>query len=96
MIFNGFDFNHPDFKKNGLERQRFYLSNYDKPVTEEQFVAEVKRWPRRELHNSQSRSAAASRHRYRYLVRKYGFFSPTQQPAKASYPNGTGDARATT
>lgn len=96
MIFNGFDFNHEDFKKQSLSRQRFLLSNYDKPVTEDQFVAEVKRWPRKELHHSQTRSESASRHKYRHLVRKYGFFSPTQQPAKPSYPNGTGDARATT
>lgn len=73
-MYNGFDFSHPDFKKNGRERQRFYRSNYDKPVTEEQFVAEVASWPRKEWHNSKTRSPSQSRHRYRYLVRKYGFF----------------------
>jgi len=96
MIFNGFDFEHLDFKKQGRERQRFYISNYDKPVTEEQFIAEVKKWPRKELHNSASRSASASRHKHRYLVRRYGFFTPTQQPAGASWPNGTGDVHAKT
>lgn len=92
MIFNGFDFTHEDFKKCSLNRQRFYLSNYDKPITEEQFVAEVASWPRKELHNSQSRCASAARHDYRRLVRNYGFFTPVTQPAKPSFPNGTAQA----
>lgn len=79
MIYNGFDFTHPNFKKQSIQRQRFLLSNYDKPITENQFVAEVASWPKRELRNSKSRSPSASRRKYRYLVEKYGFFKPKEQ-----------------
>lgn len=73
-MWNGFDFTHPDFKKNSLNRQRFYISNHDKPITLAQFTAEVQSWPRKELHNSQTRGGAACRDEYRRLVRNYGFF----------------------
>lgn len=69
-----FDFKHPDFKKNGKERQKYYRASHAKPVTEAEFIAEVSSWPPKDKRNSKSRGPAASRHRYRYLVRNYGFF----------------------
>ena len=69
-----FDFNDPIFLKRSVYRQSYYRHMYDKPVTEEEFIAEVESWPKKEYRNSRSRGPAQSRHQYRKLVNLYGFF----------------------
>lgn len=98
MIYNGFDFTHPDFKKTSIDRQRFLKSNYDKPVTEDEFVLAVIGWPKKDLHNSKSRSPSAARNQYRRLVRKYGFFQekPQAPPRSISNAEATGRVESAT
>jgi len=70
-----FDFDRPEFLgSQSEERKAFYRENHDKPITEEQFVAEVASWTKKPLYNSTSRGASQSRHDYRRLVKLYGFF----------------------
>lgn len=77
-----FDFDDPIFAKSCQERQKFYRENYDKPITIEQFVAEVVSWPKRKLHNSYTRSPSAARGKYKSLVEVYGFFPGGQDATK--------------
>lgn len=77
-----FDFGSDVFPKiNGSDRQKFYIENHNKPVTEDEFVAFVTSMPKRELHNSKTRSPSKARQDYRRLVERYGFF-----------PGGQGEA----
>jgi hypothetical protein len=69
-----FVFDTEHFKTQSKERQEFYKDFSSKPITEIQFVAIVRSWPKKKLHNSRTRSASSARRDYRYLVRTYGFF----------------------
>lgn len=68
-----FDFEHDDFKKQCLEKQILIKSNYDKPVTEEQFVEAINTMPKHE-HWSWGHSPSSARYQYRRLVKNFGFF----------------------
>lgn len=75
-----FDFEHPDFiKGSGIHRQKFYRENYNKPITEDQFVKEVASWPKRSRHNSHTRKPSIARLQYRRLVKNFGFFKGGQK-----------------
>lgn len=70
-----FDFNHPDFKQNNCPaRQQYLLENYNKPITEAEFVKAVQAMPKH-LHWSKSHQPNAARRLYRKLVSKYGLFT---------------------
>ena len=57
------------------ERKLFYIDNYNKPITEEEFVEAVRSWKRKKRGNSKTRSASIARYQYRRLKRVYGFFT---------------------
>lgn len=57
------------------ERKLFYLDNYNKKITEEEFVAAVKSWKKKRHNHSATRSESVARYQYRRLKRVYGFFT---------------------
>lgn len=57
------------------ERKLFYIDNYNKPITEEEFVEAVRSWKRKKRGNSKTRSVSIARYQYRRLKRVYGFFT---------------------
>lgn len=57
------------------ERKLFYIDNYNKPITEEEFVAAVRSWKKKRHGNSRTRSVSIAKYQYRRLKRVYGFFT---------------------
>lgn len=55
------------------ERKIFYMENYNKPLTEAEFIVIVQSWKRTRGKTS-TRSASAARYQYRRLKEVYGFF----------------------
>lgn len=74
MSIKKFDFESEQFLKDSPERQKYYLENCEKVITEDDFVKTVASWPAKELHNSKSRGASVSRMHYKHLIKTYGFF----------------------
>jgi len=66
-----------DEMKGSEHRKKFYKENWNKPITEEEFVKEVISWPKKKLHNSVTRSPSKSRSTFRQLRKNYGFFPVT-------------------
>lgn len=80
-----FDFEHPDFFKHPPDSQEWLKQNYDKPITQDEFVAWWTTRPRvhpdgnKILHASHKRGPAYARHKYQYLVKQYGLFKGGQK-----------------
>lgn len=56
------------------ERKIFYIENYNKPISETQFIKAVKSWKKKRRKNSKTRGFSSARYQYRTLKRVYGFF----------------------
>ncbi len=69
-----FDFTHPDFKKQCPANQEFLLNNYDKPITEEEFVAAVQAMPKH-YRWFRTHCPSAAKKRYHKLKNNYGLFA---------------------
>lgn len=75
-----FSFSHKDFKiGKDVHMQKYLRTHYNLPVTIEEFMAEVAKFPKLELHNSKYRSPSYLNRKYKRLVQHYGFF-PGGQP----------------
>lgn len=73
-----FDFDHPDFRRQSESRQQYLIQMHDQAVTEEEYMAAVASWPKKELHNSSTRRPSAAKSQYRSLVKNFGFFNAGQ------------------
>ena len=56
------------------ETYNFLKSNFNKAVSEDQFVEEMSKLPRNKLHASGTRSPSALRTNYKRLKEQFGFF----------------------
>lgn len=70
-----FDFNHPEFHKHSIESIEYLFKYHSKPITEEQFLKEMRSWPNRKVGKARkSRTPSNIKRNYRNLVERYGFF----------------------
>ena len=74
-----FEFDHPDFLKHHKDNQQFMIDNFNKPITESEFVEHYTKLPRvingvRIRKASKKRSPSRSRSQYKRLVERYGAF----------------------
>ena len=76
-----FDFDDQQFKNHGLVYQEWLRANYDKPITEEEFVAFFKQTS----HSAKHRSPSYARGSYKQLRNNFGFFpkasAASEQPS---------------
>lgn len=70
-----FDFNHPEFHKHGSEMIEYLFKNHNKPITEEEFLSEIKSWPNTKVGKARKKRTPSNiKIQYRRLVNRYGFF----------------------
>lgn len=58
--------------KGGQHRKTFYVENFKKPISEQEFVEAVASWDRNP--GKKNRSPSKARYQYRRLKEVYGFF----------------------
>lgn len=59
------------------ERKSFYKENWDKQITESEFIKAVSSWPKRGGKANDRRKPSSAKSQYRRLRQKFGFF-PTE------------------
>lgn len=70
-----FDFNHPTFHKHTTEMIEYLFKYHSKPVTEEEFLKEVRSWPNLKTGKARKkRTPSQIKRNYKRLVNRYGFF----------------------
>lgn len=62
--------------KGSAERIAWLKENYNKPVTEDEYVAAIKSLPHDHPKASRCRTPSGNRSNYQYLKERFGFFTP--------------------
>lgn len=57
------------------ERKIYYVENYNKQISEDEFVEAVRSWKKKKYRNSNTRSISSARRQYKMLKKVYGFFT---------------------
>jgi len=58
------------------ERVDWLVANYQKPITEDQYVQHIKELPHDHPKAANCRNPARNRREYKYLKEHFGFFTP--------------------